>query len=167
MPRVDVWKFIWSWAKWIVKLVLAYWLFISFWVFEGRPDLLTERRDLFCYSNLQNSTRRPHETRCLVSRLSSDYEVNLNCRVTRNIPGQSLCETTDEIGIDIVSDRLYCVCAIMVIAVITWVAIFNIKRKEVKKVVDDTLAGLHHDDQTRLFNLHTHCILSMIMVVSK
>lgn len=93
--------------------------------------------------------------------LSAVYKVNLNLRASRNILGQSLCETTDEIGIDIVSDLLYCACAIMVIAVITWVAIFNMKRKqEVKKVDDEAQAGLNND-QTRLLSSHTQVFLFM------
>ncbi len=155
MPSEDIWKFIWSWAKWIVKVI--HMLIGCLFPFGSLREGLTylQREDLFCYSNLQNNTRRPHETRCLVSLLSAVYKVNLNWRVSRNILGQSLCETTDEIGIDIVSDRLYCACAIMVIAVITWVAIFNMKRKqEVKKVDDEAQAGLNND-QTRLLSSHT------------
>ncbi len=70
-------------------------------------------------------------------RPSAVYKVNLSWRGSRNILGQSLCETTDEIGIDIVSDCLYCACAIMVIDVITWVAILSTKRKQEVKKADD------------------------------
>lgn len=147
MPSVDVWKFIWSWVKWTVKLV--HMLIGCLFPFESLREGLTylQRGGISSASLIFRIAQDvPARPAALFLHWVPSIKANGIGGWLHNILGQSLCETTDEIGIDIVSDRLHSVCAIMVIAVITWVAIFNIKRKEVKKVVDDTLAGLHNDD---------------------
>lgn len=80
------------------------------------PDLFTVRSLLFCYSNFEKSKGHSRGTHSLVSLLSTDCKLKLNCCLICDALSHSLCKTTDVIGIDIVSHCLYSACTIMVIA---------------------------------------------------